>query len=401
MTAASGLRALLSMPDYRRLWIAGGVGNTMRWLEMLIAGIFTYNLSHSAFLVAVVTVARTLPQLFLGAVAGVIGEALNRKTLLLCGLAAMATSSAALALLAAADLLRVWHIALGGMVSGTVWASEMAVRRRMLGEVVAADQVAQAVAFDSLTNSASRMVGPLLGGAAFETIGLAGAYLASALLHTGAALACSRLVHRQENRRVDFARIPADIAEGLMVAHRQPVILGVVLVTIITNAFGFSYQALIAPIAIHNFAVSPVLVGVLAAAEPFGAIASGLAFSAGWLRLDRRRGMIRGSFLFLGAVVAAALAPWYALACAVLLVGGFGTAAFAIMQTTLVLTEAPPGMRSRLLGIITVCIGTGPLGVLAVGMLSEWLGAAPAMLTMAAVGLACLTAVRLRLSVLR
>src|SRR6267154_1301609 len=74
--------ALLATPGYLRLWFAGGVGNAMRWLELLVAGVFTYNATHSTFLVALVTVARSLPMFFAGALAGVIGEALNRKRIL-------------------------------------------------------------------------------------------------------------------------------------------------------------------------------------------------------------------------------------------------------------------------------------------------------------------------------
>jgi MFS family permease len=152
------------------------------------------------------------------------------------------------------------------------------------------------------------------------------------------------------------------------------------------NVFGFSYSALIAPIGLDRYGVSPALVGALAAAEPIGAIASGIALSAGWLRLDGGRALLRGSLLFLVAVVAMALSPWYGLAFALLLTGGLGTAAFSNMQTTLILTEAPAAMRSRVMGIVTMCIGTGPLGVLAIGLMSEALGSPVAILTMAGLG---------------
>jgi hypothetical protein len=62
-----------------------------------------------------------------------------------------------------------------------------------------------------------------------------------------------------------------------------------------------------------------------------------------------------------------ALSPWYALAFVLLLIGGLGTAAFSNMQTTLILAETPLTTRSRVMGIVTMCIGTGPLGVLAIG----------------------------------
>src|SRR5215470_9177764 len=158
-------RGFFATSSYLRLWFAGGIGNAMRWLELLVAGIFTYEVTQSTVLVALVTVARSLPMLFIGTIAGVVGEALNRKRLLVTQLSVMAASSAMLCALAFSAQIRVWHIAVGGIVAGVVWAMELAVRRRMIGEVVAPDQVAPAVAFDSLTNSFARVLGPLAGGA--------------------------------------------------------------------------------------------------------------------------------------------------------------------------------------------------------------------------------------------
>jgi MFS family permease len=389
-------RGLLATPGYARLWFAGGVGNAMRWLELLVAGIFTYDVTHSAFLVAVVTVTRSLPMLFLGPIAGVIAEAVNRKRLLLAQLLGMAATSAVLALLALIGEIRVWHIALGGAVAGIAWASELAVRRRMLGEVVPADRIVAAVALDSLTNSVARVLGPLCGGAAFEVLGLGGAYLVSAVLFLAAGAAVMGLDFTQEPRRLRFGRIPREIAEGLAVARATPAILGVVLVTIVMNTSGFCYSALIAPIGLDVFRVSPTLVGALAAAEPLGAIIVGVALAAGWFHLNGARALLQGSFLFLGGVIAMALSPWYGLAFILLLIGGLGTAAFSNMQTSLILIEAPPATRSRVMGIVTMCIGTGPIGVLMIGALSEEIGPPGAVLVMAGIGVAGLSLIARR-----
>jgi hypothetical protein len=67
------------------------------------------------------------------------------------------------------------------------------------------------------------------------------------------------------------------------------------------------------------------------------------------------------------------------------------------MQTTLMLTEAPLEVRSRLMGIVTVCIGTGPLGVLGAGALARELGPRGAILVMATLGLATTLALVLAL----
>jgi MFS family permease len=333
MTSASipsaiGPRGFFVTPSYVRLWFAGGVGNSMRWLELLVAGIFTYDVTHSTFLVAVVTVARSLPMLFVGAIAGVIGEALNRKRLLVAQLFVMATSSAVLYTLALSGQIRVGHVAVGDIITGIVWATELAVRRRMIGEVVMPGQVGPAVAFDSLTNSIARVLGPIAGGAVFQILALGGAYFLSAALSLAAGLVVAGLDFRQEPRKLRFGRIPADIAERLPVARTNPAILTVVLVSIIMNAFAFSYSALIAPIGLDGYGVSPILVGALAAAEQLGAIATGISLSAGWLRLDGRRALLRRSFLFVAGLGAMALSPWYALAFVVLLIGGLGAAAF-------------------------------------------------------------------------
>src|SRR5205807_2442137 len=168
LAAALRRPTLLATPAYLRLWFAGGVGNAMRWLELLVAGIFTYNLTHSTFLVALVTVARSLPMLLAGALAGVIGEALNRKRILIAQFLVMAATSAVLCALALLGAIQVWHIIVAGAVNGLVWASELAVRRRMIGEVVAPDRVTAAIAFDSMTNSIARVLGPLAGGVVFQ-----------------------------------------------------------------------------------------------------------------------------------------------------------------------------------------------------------------------------------------
>jgi predicted MFS family arabinose efflux permease len=165
------------------------------------------------------------------------------------------------------------------------------------------------------------------------------------------------------------------------------VILLVFGITIVTNAFAFAYSGLLAPLGRSAFGVSPALVGILAAGEPLGALIGGVLIAAGFLRLDRQLAFAGGSALFLVTLIAMALSPYYWLAFFALFVGGFGTAGFGNMQSTLMLTEAPHNMRSRLLGIVTVCIGTAPLGVLTAGVLSDHFGPRMAVIVMASLGL--------------
>jgi MFS family permease len=102
--------------------------------------------------------------------------------------------------------------------------------------------------------------------------------------------------------------------------------------------------------------------------------------------------MAAGSAAFLVGMMLMVAAPNLAVAWVVLALGGLGTAVFASLQTALVILHAPPEARSRVLGLTTTCIGLGPIGVLAMGALADSVGAAAAVLGMAACGLLGLVA---------
>ena len=103
-TTTGGLRALLAAPSFVRLWAIGGCVNTMRWFELLSAALFTLDVTGSGLDVALVSAARTMPMLVLGAFSGVISESLNRKHVLLAGQIMACLSSGSIAVLAAFEI---------------------------------------------------------------------------------------------------------------------------------------------------------------------------------------------------------------------------------------------------------------------------------------------------------
>jgi MFS family permease len=389
---APAVRELLASPDFLRLWLVGAFANAMRWLELLVSGLFAYEATGSALAATAVVALRQLPQLLFGAFAGAVSEAVDRKLIVMLALVVPAVVSTLLATLATTGHLALWHVALGNLLSGTMWATEMSTRRRMVGEVAGPHRIVQAIALDSATSAATRMIGPLLGGFAFQWLHMKGAYTLTALVQFAGAFALAGLTHAQITRRLALARIPAEIVEGLALARTRPIILLVFGVTVVTNTFAFAYSGLVAPLGLSAFGVSPALVGLLAAGEPLGCLIGGALIAAGLMRMDRRLAFAGGAALFMVALIVAVLSSSYWLALAMLILGGFGTAGFSNMQTTLMLTEAPIEVRSRLMGIVTVCIGTGPIGVLAAGALSDRLGPRDAVLIMASLGLAATAA---------
>ena len=68
-------------------------------------------------------------------------------------------------------------------------------------------------------------------------------------------------------------------------------------------------------------------------------------------------------------------------------VAGLAGAGFGSMQGTLVYRLAPGKMRGRLLGLVTICIGSGIVGFANVGAMADVFGASNALWIMALEGL--------------
>ena len=87
------------------------------------------------------------------------------------------------------------------------------------------------------------------------------------------------------------------------------------------------------------------------------------------------------------AVWHVALAPYPVLAGTVLIITGFANSGFSIMQATLVYLSAPPEMRSRIFGVLSVCIGIGMIGFIHLGLLAGLIGASWAIVTTSVAGI--------------
>lgn len=385
---------LFSAPDFLRLWGIGGLANVVRWLEVLAAALFTLDATGSGLMVALVAAARSLPLIVMGGFAGVVSDALNRKHILVGGMLVMAASSGAVCALSFAGWLTPWHMLAAGLASGAIYGTEMPARRRMVGECVAPDLVGRAVALDSVTGSLTRVLGPLLGGVAYQWIGVSAAFAITTVLSLLAAGVAAQVRWSQVTRALSLGSAVRELAEGVALVRRTPPLLALLGVTVAMNLFGFAYSSLMAPLGEQVFRVSPQLVGVLAAAEPSGATLGGMLLASfGVPRFDPVWLLLGGVAVFLATLGAMPLVPGYGAACALFLLGGLGIAMFTNLQTTIGLSEAPFAMRSRVMGLISTCIGTWPLGMLLSGALADQIGPLWALCSMGIAGLTLLAAV--------
>ena len=198
----SPARSVLGDGAFLRVWLAGGMVGTVRWLETLAVGVYTYQTSGSPLMVAGMLFGRMLPTMLLGAIVGAIAEKAGRRRLLLAGMSFMCAVSAGLAALVITGRAELWHIAVRAILSGIFTSGEFPVRRTMLGEIAGLGRIGAAMGLDSATNNATRMLGPLLGGVLLASLGLGGVYVLSVLLYA-AAFVCIVTLHFPEKLALD------------------------------------------------------------------------------------------------------------------------------------------------------------------------------------------------------
>jgi MFS family permease len=355
---------LLASADFRRLWMIGIVAFAVRWLEMLVVGVFVYQHTGSAFDVALMTM---LPMALFGAFIGAFAERIERRTALIAVVLVMLTSSVCLAILAYAGQLAVWHLAVASFVNGVAWAADNPVRRVMIGEVVGSQQMSAAMSVDVGANNASRMLGPTIGGLLLAGIGISGAFTVSVLCYGIALIAAIRLRHRNS-----IALVAADGAvltrmiEGLRLVRHDPRLIGTLVITIIYNVFGWPFTSMIPVIGQDSLHLGASGIGILASMDGIGAFCGALLIAFYARPVHYARLYIGGVIGYLVMLIVFALVPSVPLAGAALLLTGLTGSAFSVMQATLIYLAAPADMRSRMYGVLSVCIGVGPLGFLSV-----------------------------------
>jgi len=383
-------RKLPTEPDYWRLWVVGLVMFGVRWIEMLVVAVFAYQVTGSAFIVTMLTMMRVLPMALFGAFMGAGTDGIDRRLGLLGVLFVMLATSAALTGLAVAGRLEIWHLAAASFVNGTAWATDNSLRRIMIGDVVGAEHMATAMALDSGANNASRMIGPVIGGVLLVAAGIQAVFALSVAFYLIALAATFGLSYRNRIVVGSAASMLSRIGEGLREVRRSRKLQGIYAITAIFNIFGWPFYSLVPVIGKDNLALGPEGVGILSSMDGVGAI-FGAAVVVLYARPLHYHAFYVGAVtLFQLMLTVFALVPQAQLAGACLLLTGIGGATFGVMQTTLIYRAAEPAMRARLLGLLSVCIGLGPIGFLQVGLLADAIGSRAAIITIGLEGLAAL-----------
>ena len=343
----------------------------VRWLEMLALALFAYQITGSALVVAMLTMLRLIPMGLFGAFLGAAAERFERRRALILVVATSMAVTLMLAVLASLDAIEVWHLAVASFVNGIGWAADHPVRRMMIGDVVGPDRMGPALSFDTATNNASRVLGPILSGLLLAQHGIASVFWFGFTLYAASLVAALRMEMSGRTDAAHPASFMTSIREGLAWLRRDPQLIGVFAMTVIFNVFGWPFTSMIPVIGTDYLQLGPEGVGLLASCEGVGGLLGALLLASLARPSWYGRVYVGSVALYLVMVVCFATAPGIPIAAVSLFLAGMFGAGFAVMQATLVYRAAPVEMRARLLGVLSVCIGVGPLGFLYLGFLAD------------------------------
>ena len=383
-------RHLLSDPEFRSLWIVGAISATARWLEMLVIGIFVFEVTASPFLVALMLLLRMAPMGLLGAFGGIVADRFDRRRVLIAVMAVMTVLATVLGLLAATGQIQVWHLGLGVCAAGVIWVTDFPVRRTLLSEYAGPARTGKAMSLDIMSGSASRMVGPVLGGGIYTGFGLHGAFFLTAVAYAVSVLVLLRLRHHDPRRDVPASGVLKTIAEGFLGLRQNPTLIGIFAVTVIFNVWGFPFLSMLPVIGKDLLGLNPFAIGLMASGEGLGAFLGAIGFAAysgvRWFR----RIYVYGVMMYLCMALGFANSESLWVSAAFLFCSGCALAGFGAMQSALVLVNSDDDNRGRMMGVLSMCIGTGLIGFLHLGLLADWLGAPMACSVIACEGLVAL-----------
>jgi len=384
------LPELFSVPDFRPLLFVGFITFVVRWIEMLAFALFAYQATHSAFVVAMLTMLRVLPMGLFGAFIGAAADKFALRSALILVIAVMMATTLVLAVLASVDALEVWHLAVASFVNGTGWAADNPVRRMMIGNTVGPQRMGSAIALDVGSSNASRVIGPLLGGALLAAFGIASVFWFGLLLYGASLVVAWRIGAHDVTTHVHPASFFTGLRQGLRWLRGDRNVTGVFVVTVIFNIFGWPYTSMIPVISTDYFKLDPQGVGLLASTEGVGGLLGALVFASLARSEWYGRIYLGATAAYFAMMIGFAVAPDARIAAVFLLLSGLSGVGFSVMQATLVYRDSPVEMRGRLLGVLSVCIGTGPIGFMYLGFLADALTPRGATVALAVQGIAAL-----------
>jgi MFS family permease len=379
----------LRNPNYR-IWAAGAlVSNIGTWMQRTAQDwlVLTKLTHHSAAAVGTVIALQFGPQLLLLPWTGFAADHYNQRKLLMATQATMGGLALALGVLTVTGVVQLWHVYVFAFLFGCAASFDAPVRQTFVTELVGDVDLHNAVALNSTSFNAARMIGPAVAGLVIAGVGIGWAFLfnGASFVAVLASLLLLRANGLQGNARAH--RTKGSLTEGFRYVWHRADLKAILIMLFLIGTFGLNFPIFISTMAVGVFHSDARGYGLLSSIMAIGTL-SGALLAAGRDR-PRFTSMLFGAVVFGVGCTLAALAPTYWLFATALVV--IGVAALTLTNTTnsLMQLSTEPAMRGRVMALrVAVALGGTPIGAPIVGWVADHLGPRWALGVGAAAGVA-------------
>ncbi len=359
-----------------RLWTAGAlVSNIGTWMQRVAQDwlVLTQLTHHDASALGIVMGLQFAPQLLFLPWTGSAADRLNQRKLLMFTQAIMGVLAVLLGILTITGVVRLWHVYVFAFLSGSAAALDAPVRQTFVAEMVGDADLPNAVALNSTSFNAARMIGPAIAGLLIAGVGIGWAFLLNGLSFAAVLLSMSffRLSELRPNARAH--RSASGFLQGLRYAWSKPDLRAILVMLALIGTFGLNFPIFISTMAVNVFHSDARGFGLLSSIMAVGTL-SGALFAA-----DRQRSNL--TYLLVGAAVfglgctLGALAPGYWWFAAALVVIGVAALTLTNGTNSIMQLSTEPAMRGRVMALrLAVALGGTPIGAPIVGWVANHFG---------------------------
>jgi MFS family permease len=362
----------LKYPNYK-LWFWGQMTSLFgTWMQVTALGYLMFELTKSPAFLGYVGFASGVPTWIFMLYAGVVADRMSRRKLMIMTQAAMMALAFILAGLAFSGIVRPWHIIVLAFLGGVTNAFDAPARQAIVQDLVAHEDMTNAIALNSAMFNTATAVGPAVAGVTYALLGPAWCFTINGLSFSAviAALAAMKLKPRHE-RRGERNSVLADLKEGVHYVVTHPLIRTIISLVAVISLFGFAFATLIPAWAVSILKGNATTNGLMQSARGFGAMASALMIASLGRFKFRGKLLTFGSFAFPALLIVFSFIRSTPLALVGLFCVGFSLILIFNLANASVQTLTPGSLRGRVMSVYSfVFFGFMPIGALFIGWMA-------------------------------
>jgi MFS family permease len=378
----------LRQRNYRLFFFGQLVSIAGTWMQTVAQSFVVLDLTHSGTQLGLTTAARFLPMFVFGPLGGVFADRMDRRRVLYVTQALSGLLAGVFAVTVGTHSIRLWIVYLLALALGFVNVFDNPARQSFISEMVSTGDLPNAVTLNSVAANMARVFGAALGGVIAAAIGLALCFTFNALSF-GAVLVSLAAMRSSELFPAErVSRQKKQVRQGLRYVRNTPELLIPLLMIAVVGTLAWEFQVSLPLMASKVFHGGAGSYGVMASVMGGGAVVGGL-ISAAQAR-PRARALCLAAIGWGIAILAAAVAPSFALELAALVFVGYGSITFNSLAKTTLQLAAKPEMRGRVMALWALAwMGSTPIGGPIVGWTGQAIGARWALVIGGLAALAC------------